>query len=254
MSLIKVDQAIKQFNYFDRDTFLKRIIEGKVNVYLYFDRQNRTISIGDIRGKPHACLMSKDEVDALNVEYKKFNDLKSKLQSEKSESFILHLDTLMEAVNGGQEIGVQDFAGLKINRSIKLKTQFDGELPEGVYFFTLAPELTYGDLWVDEDELSKPADNIKPTAQPMQQHDVTVSKTLAPIADLIEEFGESDLFSDYGKGTQQQLIQEWISDKGYNRDQVREYARLISVHYDIRTAREAKGQSKKTKPDIYTRY
>jgi hypothetical protein len=107
--------------------------------------------------------------------------------------------------------------------------------------------LTLSDLVITADELERitstakddaPADTIKPTAQPMQQYDAAICETLTPLIDMIKQFGESESFVKHGKGTQQQLIKDWLNEKGYKSDQVREYARLITAHYGITTARK----------------
>lgn len=147
---IALNELLGRLEDYDRRTFLERIIEGKVKVDLYFMRHGSAISISDIRGLKPVHLMSDDELGAAKAEYQKFNEWKDEIENDTW--FILHLDTLMEAVDYGQELGVRDFAGMTINRSIKIKTKFDREMPEGVYFCTQAPKLTYDDLWVDEDD------------------------------------------------------------------------------------------------------
>lgn len=248
MTLIKVGGAVKRFNYDDVEVLLQRIVDGDLTINLYFKRQNRAISIGDVRGLKPACLMSDDELGAAKAEYQKFNEWKSELQSEKSDWFILHLDTLMEAVNGGQKLGKFKFNAIeketKLNRSIKIKTKFDGVMPEGVYFCTQAPKLTYDDLWVDEDELkaSLQGEIIKTEVANTMQSDQPKPQTIqakgelaAKINQAIIEFGNSEYYLKHREGTQKQLILDWLKQQGFNGRQQDVIKTLISEHYNIKS-------------------
>ncbi|WP_440617464.1 hypothetical protein [Cysteiniphilum sp. 6C5] len=98
------------------------------------------------------------------------------------------------------------------------------ELPEYIY-------IEQKDLLIFEK-----TNNIN-TGSIITSSELIISPALKMLNELIYDFADSTYYQQYGKTTQQQLIKDWLKNKGYNEREQHVYAKLISTHYKIGSLR-----------------
>jgi hypothetical protein len=144
----------KLFSQYDKDQILHDLLlKGDSGNYeFYIRRGNAVVDVSDVRGLPPEKWNDKSLHNQMEV-------YKSNLSALQAIPFLnLHPDSLIEAYDCGEEIGEKTFAGTKIPRVLRLKTDFDDGLVKGVFYSAQARDLIFDDLWV-VDELNRAKSN-----------------------------------------------------------------------------------------------